>query len=46
VLLSEPITPAAIAGLVLILAGVAVAARRRPAPAEPVTAELTVVSRP
>jgi drug/metabolite transporter (DMT)-like permease len=49
VLLDEPITPAAIAGLVLILAGVAVAARRRPeppVPAEPVTAELAVVSRP
>jgi drug/metabolite transporter (DMT)-like permease len=49
VLLDEPITPAAIAGLVLILAGVAVAARRRlepPAPCEPVTAELAVVSRP
>jgi drug/metabolite transporter (DMT)-like permease len=47
-LLDEEITPAAIAGLVLILAGVAVAARRRrepPAPpgAEPVTGELAAV---
>jgi drug/metabolite transporter (DMT)-like permease len=46
-LLGEPITPAAIAGLVLILAGVAIAARPRrrpPAPAEPLTAEPAVVS--
>jgi drug/metabolite transporter (DMT)-like permease len=33
-LLDEPITPAAIAGLVLILAGVAIASRRKPAPPE------------
>jgi drug/metabolite transporter (DMT)-like permease len=52
-LLDEVIAPAALAGLVLILAGVAVAARRRPAPpvpapapAEPVTGELAAVSRP
>jgi drug/metabolite transporter (DMT)-like permease len=48
-LLDEAITPASIAGLALILAGVAIAARRRaepPAPAEPVTGELAAVSRP
>jgi drug/metabolite transporter (DMT)-like permease len=46
--LGEAITPAAVAGLVLILAGVAVAARRpaAPVPAEPVTGELAAVSRP
>jgi drug/metabolite transporter (DMT)-like permease len=45
--LGEPITPAAIAGLALILAGVAVAARRRPQPvAAPEAAEAVAVSRP
>jgi drug/metabolite transporter (DMT)-like permease len=46
-LLDERITPLAIAGCALILAGVAVAARPRrqpPGPAEPVTGELAIVA--
>jgi drug/metabolite transporter (DMT)-like permease len=46
-LLDERITPLAIAGCAVILAGVAIAARARrepPAPVEPVTGELAVVA--
>jgi drug/metabolite transporter (DMT)-like permease len=41
-LLDEAITPAAIAGLVLILAGVAIAARPKPVPPEVVPPERAV----
>ena len=40
-LLDEPITPGAIAGMVLILAGVALASRRRPKPDLPVSRSRT-----